>query len=140
MTGVASKTDHKLIAVCFLLALACLVAAVYELQILLPLVNRGSHADAQVVAVERGVKGTRKAVYRFVTAGGEEVVTPDWLDMYLIRFKAGERVVVFYDPSDPTLVTADLGQWVWQGPAIFLSGAVLLVALGLVLPRMKKNR
>jgi len=126
-------------AVCFLLALACLVAAIYELQLLLPLVDRGSRADAEVVAVERGVKGTKKAVYRFVTTGGEDLVTPDRLDMYLVRLHTGERVAVFYDPSDPTLVTADLGLWGWQGPAIFLSGAVFLVALGLVLPWMKKN-
>ena len=139
MTGVASKTDRGMVVVCFLLALACLVAGVYELQLLLPLVNRGSRADAEVVAVERGVKGTRKAVYRFVATGGKEVVTPDRQDMYLVRLHTGGRVAVLYDPSDPTLVTADLGLWVWQGPAIFLSGAVFLVALGLLLPRMKKK-
>jgi hypothetical protein len=125
-----------LLAVCSVLALTCLVASMYLLQMLLPLVNEGRRADAVVVAVDLGVKGTRKAVFRFVTDMGDEVVATDTQDMYFVRLHTGEQVGIIYDPADPTLVTADLGLWVWQGPMIFCTGAIVLVTLGLVLPRM----
>ena len=136
---VMKKTDRGFLVVCSILALACLVAAIYSLQNLTPLINEGRRADAVVVAVDLGVKGTRKAVFRFVTDMGDEVVATDTQDMYFVRLHTGEQVGVIYDPVDPTLVTADLGLWVWQGPAIFLFGFVFLMALGLLVPRMKKR-
>lgn len=133
------KADRWGLVACYLLALACLVAAVYNLQMLVPLLNNGRHADAVVVAVDRGVKGAMNAVFQFVTETGTEVVAQDRLDMYFVRMETGEQVTVIYDPSDPTVVTADLGVWVWQGPAVFLLGFILLVFLGWLLPQMKKN-
>ncbi len=90
--------------------------------------------EGEVVTIQVGVKGGKRAVLQFVTDVGETVASRDLLEMMLIRFSKGDRVTVMYDPSDTATATIDLGLWTWQQPACFFLGFVVLAVLGRVLP------
>jgi hypothetical protein len=92
-----------------------------------------------VVDVEAGVKGNKRAVLRFVTDTGDTVVSRDQFDMLLFRFEQGDSVTVLYDPSDTHSATIDLGQWLWLQPAVFIFGFFFLIALGILLSRIRRR-
>jgi hypothetical protein len=115
------------------LAFACLIAAIYHIKLLFPLLKHGIRTDAVVTGIDIGAKGSKKAIYRYQAKTGAEINSRDIFQMYVIRLHKGDRVTVIYDPDDATVVTADLGIWVWQGSAIFLFGFVFFTALGIVI-------
>jgi hypothetical protein len=137
-----TNTDRKstlwgMIA-CYVLALACLAGGVYQAVVLLSLINNGRSAQALVVDADVGVKGNKRAVLRFVTDTGDTVVSRDQFDMLLFRFEKGDSVTVLYDPLDTRSVTVDLGLWLWLQPAVFIFGFVFLIALGILLSRLRR--
>jgi hypothetical protein len=134
------KTGRWGIIACYILALVCLSAAIYQVKLLLPLLKGGRRAEALVIGIDVGVKGGKKAIFQFFTETGRDVTSRDMFDMYIIRLHKGEHVTVVYDPSDTKIVTADLGLWTWQGPAIFFFGFAFLAALGISLQRLKLRR
>ncbi|HKK15579.1 MAG TPA: DUF3592 domain-containing protein [Gammaproteobacteria bacterium] len=124
----------------FVLALASLVAMIYHIQVLLPLLHDGKRAEAIVTGFHRGARNSKWAIYRFETVGGEPVTQRDRFQLYIIRPQKGEQVTVIYNPDDTSLVTADLGIWVWQGPIIFLLGFVILTATGILILQFKPGQ
>ena len=52
------------------------------------------------------------------------------MQLMFAPIELGDTVTVLYDPADPSVVAADLGRWLWRGPAIFFSGSVLFMGLG----------
>lgn len=133
-------SDRIGVLACYLLALLCLAGGGHRTRQLSSLVSDGRTAAAVVDGIHRGVKGLKSAELRFTVEDGTEVRTRDILPMMVFRFQKGETVTVLYDPADPKLVTVDLGIWIWLQPAVFYAGAVLLVVLGLVMPRMNRRR
>jgi len=121
-----------------ILALASLVACIYHTKILLDLNGNGVSAEALVVDIERGARNSKWAVYRFETESMGIHTTRDKFLQYIKRVKKGDVVQVIYDKNNPKLVTADLGPWTWQAPAIFGSAFVLLVLLPLLIWRHSK--
>ncbi len=128
-------SDRIALFACYFLAFTSLFAAVYMTQELLQLLNRGERAEAIVSGIHSGARNTKTAIYQFTTSSGQEISARDRFPMYFIRLHTGDRVTVIYDPSDTGLVTADLGLWVWQGPAIFLFGFIFLSTLGVFIFR-----
>jgi hypothetical protein len=121
------------------LAFLCLAGSLYQSTVLVALVKTGKRADAEVVRIETGVKGGKRAVLQFVTDRGDTAVSRDLFEMMLFRFSKGDRVTVLYDPADTGIATIDLGLWTWQQPVLFFSGFVLLLVLGIMLPRLEKR-
>ncbi len=134
-----NRTTILGVAACFLLGAACLAAAISQARLIHHLVIEGRRAEAMVVGIEKGAKGTRKAVYRFTNDTGETLTLPDAFAFYLVRPHQGDSLTVRYDPSRPRRVTADLGIWTWQGPTIFAGGFILLFALGIILIRTART-
>ena len=133
-------SDRAGIIACYFLAFASLVACIYHTQLLLHLLNKGKQAEAVVVEIKRGAKNSKWAIYQFNTEAGQQVTSRDTFPMYFIRLHKGDHVTVIYDPSDASIVTADLGLWVWQGTIIFLFGFVFLVTLGIFILRFKPQK
>lgn len=134
------KSDRTAFIACYILAITSLVAAIYHVQLLVPLLKDGKRAEAAVVGIERGFRNSKRAVYQFATETGNQVTARDIFQMYIIRLHKGDHVTVVYDPSDSGHVTADLGLWVWQGPAIFLFGFVFLATFGILILRFKPGK
>jgi len=67
------------------------------------------------------------------------VTTRDTFQQYIRGVNRGESVIVIYDRDDIKKVTADLGIWTWQAPAIFLSGFVLLAILAILIWRHRST-
>lgn len=130
-------SDRNAAIAAYSLAFVCLVAATYHIKLLLPLLKHGIRAEAVVTGIDVGAKGTKKAIYRYQTKTGVEIRSRDIFQMYLIRLHKGDRVTVMYDPDDATIVTADIGLWVWQGSAIFLFGFAIFTALGILILTFK---
>ena len=112
-----------------ILAIACLIAAIYHIKILIDLDRNGIRVHASVVGFERGAKNSKSAIYHYVTESGLEVTARDKFLQYLKRVKKGDSLYVIYDRNDVYTVTADLGIWIWQAPAIFLFGFTFLTIL-----------
>jgi hypothetical protein len=123
------------IIACYILAFACLAGGVYQTHRLLHLANKGKRADAVVVGIDVGVKGSKRAVLRFVTDTGRTAESRDLFQIMVFRFNKGDHVTVLYDPSDPGIATIDLGLWTWQQPVFFYFGFVFLGILGLLIAR-----
>lgn len=123
------------IMACFILAFACLAGGIYQTHRLLFLINEGNRADAEVVGIDVGVKGGKRAVLQFVTITGRSAVSRDQFQMMVFRFHKGDHVSVLYDPADPGIVTIDLGLWTWQQAVFFYFGFIFLGMLGLLLTR-----
>ena len=134
-----SKKANDLYAIiaCIVLAVACLAAAIYHVNKLWPLLDHGKRAGAVVIDLHKGARGSKWAIYRFVTDKGDEVTARDLFQMYIIRLDRGDEVTVIYDPVDYNTVTADFGILTWQGPVIFLSGFILLTVLGILIKKYK---
>ncbi len=132
-----SRTTYWGIIACYFLALTCLAIAIHQTSILLTLVREGKLADAEVVGIEAGVKGGKRAVLQFVTDTGSSTVSRDLFQMMVIRFHKGDHVTVLYSPSNAGIATIYLGLWTWQEPAFLFFGFVFLSILGLLLPRFK---
>lgn len=129
------KSSIAGIIACFILAFICLAGGIYQTHRLLLLTDEGKRADAQVVGIDVGVRGGKRAVLQFVTDTGHTAVSRDLFLMLAFRFHKGDHVTVLYSPSDPDLATIDLGLWTWQEPVIFYFGFVFLGILGLLLSR-----
>lgn len=112
------------------LAIVCIVAGTFLLLKILHLTENGLRAEARVAAIERGAKSSKWPVYEFTTAHGLEVRARDITQLMFAPIETGDRVTVLYDPVDPAQVAAELGRWLWRGPAIFFSGAVFFLGLG----------
>jgi hypothetical protein len=125
------------IVACFILAFLCLAGGIYQTRLLLHLTIEGKRADAVVVGIDVGARGSKRAVLQFVTDTGSTAVSRDQFQMLVYRFHKGDHVTAWYDPADPGIVTIDLGLWTWQQPVFFYLGFVLLGILGLLLPRLK---
>ena len=117
----------------FVLAICCLVAAGYHVNLLLPLLKDGVRTEAIVTEIHTGAKGGKWGVYEFETKTGSHVKARDKIQMYIKRLHKGDAITVIYNPSHPDIVTADLGYWIWQGPIIFFLGFILLAVLGLLI-------
>lgn len=133
----ARISDRTAVIACYILAVTSLVAAIYHIQLLLPLLNDGKRAAAVVIGIDVGAKNSKRAVYQFTTETGKQVMARDIFQMYIIRLHKGDHVTVMYDPSDSSRVTADSGLWVWQGPVIFLFGFFFLATFGILILRFK---
>ena len=133
----ARVSDRNAALAAYGLAFVCLVAAIYHIKLLLPLLNYGIRAEAVVTGIAVGARGSKKATYRYQTQTGANVRSRDIFQLYVIRLHKGDRVTVIYASDDVTTVTADLGLWVWQGPAIFLFGFVFFTALGIMILKFK---
>jgi len=125
------------IVACILLAVICLAGGVYQTRLLLHLTNEGKRADAVVVGIDIGARGSKRAVLQFVTDTGSTAVSRDQFQMMVFRFHKNDHVTALYDPADPGIVTIDLGLWTWQQPVFFYLGFIFLGILGLLLPRLK---
>lgn len=97
-------------------------------------------AEAIVVDIHRGAKGSKFAIYQFDTETDQQVTSRDNFQMYFIRLDKGEQVTVIYDPNDTNIITADLGLWNWQSTAIFSLGFVFLAILGVFILRYKPKQ
>jgi Protein of unknown function (DUF3592) len=137
LTGANRRTAFWGIMACYILAFTCLAIAIQQTSLLLTLVREGKLADAEVVGIEVGARGGKRAVLQFVTETGSTVVSRDLFDMMVIRFHKGDHVTVLYRPSDVGIVTIYLGLWTWQEPAFLYFGCVFLSILGLLLSRSK---
>ena len=137
LTGANRRTSFWGIIACYFLALACLAIAIHQTSLLLTLFREGKLADAEVVGIEVGVKGGKRAVLQFVTDAGRTAVSRDLFEMMVIRFHKGDHVTVLYRPSDAAIATIYLGLWTWQEPAFLYFGFVFLSVLGLLLSRSK---
>lgn len=115
------------------LAVACIGAGTFLLLKILHLTENGLRAEARVAAVERGAKNSKWPVYEFTTAEGLEVRGRDITQLMFAPIEPGDTVTILYDPADPSVVTADLGHWLWRGPAIFFTGSVLCMGLGVAI-------
>ena len=101
--------DRAAIIACYVLAFASLAGAIYHTQLLLPLLDNGTRAEAIVVGIDRGAKGSKFAIYQFDTETEQQLTSRDKFQMYFIRLHKGEHVNVIYDPNDKNIITADLG-------------------------------
>ena len=121
------------------LALTSLFAAYYHVKYLQPLLDEGERVTGLVVDIDHGAKGSKWAVYAFHTRDGQSITARDLFQMYFKRLDKGEEIPVLYLPSNPKIVTADLGAWNWQGPAIFLFGFVFLLTAGILILKYRKE-
>lgn len=128
------------IIACYVLAFTSLAAAIYHTQLLLPLLENGKRAEAIVVGIDRGAKGSKRAIYQFDTETDKQVVSRDKFQMYFIRLHKDDHVTVIYNPNDISIITADLGLWNWQGTVIFLFGFVFLASFGVLILRFKPKK
>jgi hypothetical protein len=140
LTKADTKSTLWGVIACYALAIACLAGGVYQSFVLLSLLHNGRTAQAQVVDVDVGAKGNKRAVLRFVTEAGDTAVARDQFDMLLFRFEQGDSVTVLYDPSNTQSATIDLGPWLWLQPAVFMLGLVFIIALGRLLTRLRRRR
>jgi hypothetical protein len=130
-------SDRNAAIAAYLLAFVCLVAAIYHIQLILPLLKHGIRTEAVVTEIAAGARGSKKAIYRYQTQTGADMRSRDIFQLYVIRLHKGDRVTVIYDSDDVTTVTADLGLWVWQGPAIFLFGFAFFTVMGIMILKFK---
>lgn len=128
-------SDRAGFVACVILALACLFAASYHTKQLLPLWNNGARAQATVVDIKRGARGSKWAIYNFITSEGQAITSRDMFQMYLIRPDLRDELTVFYSPDNPQVVTADFGWMTWQGTFIFSGGFLLLAGISLLIFR-----
>jgi len=112
------------------LAIVCIGAGTFLLLKILHLTEIGLRAEARVATIERGAKSSKWPVYEFTTAKGLEVRARDITQLMFAPIEMGDRVTVLYDPADPSQVAAELGRWLWRGPAIFFTGSVFCLGLG----------
>jgi hypothetical protein len=130
------RRDHRLGTLrAAILGVACLAAAIYHVSVLVPLLGSGESAPARVTGVHRGARNSKWAEYEFITSAGQTVQARDAIQMYIRRPEPGDRVVVIYDPANPSVVTADLGVWVWQGAIVFFGGFIILFMLLIAIVR-----
>lgn len=134
------KTDRLAVIAAFILAIACLIASIYQIKLLLPLLNDGKKAEAIVIDIRTGAKDSKTAIYQFKTETGTLVTSQDIFQMYFTRFHKGEHISVIYDPANPETVTADPGFWIWQGPVIFIFGFILFSTLGIFIVFYMRKR
>lgn len=130
-------SDRLGIIACYIMAFTSLGAAFYHLHILLPLLYEGKRTEAIVVDIKRGAKNSKWAIYQYQTETGKQLTSRDQIQMYIIQLHKGDHLNVIYDPENPETITADLGLWTWQAPAIFLSGFLFLVTLGVLIHKNK---
>ena len=83
----AKKSDLAAIIACYVLAFTSLAGAIYHTQLLLPLLDNGKRAEAIVVAIERGAKSSKFAIYQFDTETEQQVTSRDKFQMYFIRLQ-----------------------------------------------------
>ena len=134
-----SRTSDRTAAIAsFFLAIVCVFAAGYHVKLLLPLLKQGVRAEAVVTGIKVGARGSKTAIYRFQTPSGKEIKSRDIFQMYLIRFHKGDHLKVIYDPSETSIVTADLGLWIWQGAVIFIFGVALFSILGFLILKYRR--
>lgn len=133
-------SDRAAIIACYVLAFTSLAGAIYHTQLLLPLLDHGKRAEAVVVAIDKGAKGSKFAIYQFDTDTDQQITSRDMFQMYFIRLHKGEHITAIYDPNNQRMVTADLGLWNWQGTAIFLFGFVFLASFGVLILRYKPKK
>ena len=67
------KKNRWGIIACGILAILCLAGSIDTTSKLLRLVKEGKTADAQVVGIDVGVKGSKRAVLQFMTDTGRTV-------------------------------------------------------------------
>ena len=127
------RSDRLGIIACYIMAFASLWAALHQLHILLPLLDEGKRTEAIVVDIKRGAKNSKWAIYQYQAETGKQITSRDQFQMYIIRQHKGDNLIVIYDPENPETVTADLGLWTWQAPAIFLFGFLFLATLGILI-------
>ena len=133
------RNRHIGIAGCFLFALLSLGFAVHETRTLLHLLEVGRYADAVVVDIDVGAKGSKRAVFEFTTESGESVTARDLFQILVIRHHRGDAVVALYDPSDPKMATIDTGRWLWQEPIILYFSAAFMLGLGVLIYRHRAS-
>ena len=66
-----------------ILAIACLVAAVYHTRVLIDLNHRGVKVTATVVDFDRGSRNSKWAVYLYITRSGQETTARDAFQQYV---------------------------------------------------------
>ncbi len=127
--------DRLAIIACLVLATACFIATIYHFKIVFSLKQHGLKAEAVVIDIETGSRNSKWAIYQFVTQTGQEVIARDTFQQYIKEIKKEMPVIVLYDPMDPATVTADLGNWIWQGAIIFFSAFIFLIVLGILIAK-----
>ena len=140
MADKKERTFHLAVYAGFFLALTSLGIAVHQTRTLTHLLREGKRADAVVVDIDYGYKRGKKAVMEFTTQTGETVTARSLFQMHLIRNHRGDEVTVLYDPSDPKIVTIDLGIWNWQDPAFLYFGFVFLAVLSFAMLVFKAKK
>ena len=135
-----NRNDRIGLAATAILAIACVGAGVFLLLKILHLTENGLRAEARVAAIERGAKNSKWPVYEFTTATGLEVRARDITQRMFAPIEPGDTVTVLYDPAKPSLVAADLGLWLWRGPAIFFIGSVFCAGLGTAIGTYSRRR
>lgn len=124
---------------CYVLAFACLFASIYHTKQLLNLYNEGLRAEAVVVGIKVGAKGSKTAIYEFNHETRGQVRAKDIFQMYFYRHQTGDEVTVIYNPLNKNKITADIGLWNWQGTVIFGLGFIFLIVLGILILRFSKK-
>jgi hypothetical protein len=122
-----------------ILSTACLAAATFHINVILDLKHHGVRVNARVVDISRGARNSSWAVYQYAIANGQHTTARDKFQQYIKRVHKGETVWVIYHRNDVETVTADLGIWIWQAPAIFLSGFLLLAVLAFFIWRKRST-
>jgi hypothetical protein len=126
-------------AAALIIAITSLAAAIYHVYVVLDLKQNGSTVDARVIDIERGARNSKWAVYDYTTEGGQQTVARDIFQQYIKRVRKGQDVRVIYLDREVKTVTADLGVWIWQAPAIFFCGFFILAVIAFFIWRARST-
>lgn len=127
------------LAAAIILSLACLIAAAYHIQVIQDLKHHGLSTEAVVVDFKHGARNSSWAIYRYTLRDGRVIVAKDMFQQYIKQVDLNQTVAVLYHPEDVERVTADLGSWIWQAPAIFLTGFIVLLILAICIWRYRSR-
>lgn len=128
------------LAACWLLAVIFLSTALCQTYQIKRLLTEGQQTTAHVIGIDKGVKGLKYAVLNYQSYGGADITANDKFPMMFIRHKVNDQVNVIYHSKQNNWVTIDLGLWTWQQPAMFYLGFIILVVLGIVIPRTENKK
>jgi len=95
----------------------------------------GEIAQATVIDIKTSAKNSKWAIYKFVALEGEMIQARDIFQMYYIRPDKGDSLKMIYDVTKPQRLTADLGNWTWQGIIILGAGSLLFLFITIVILR-----
>ena len=135
------KNSSKVgIIACWILALIFLTAAIWGTWQIQRLLNEGVRTHGIVTGIDRGVKGSKYAILTFRNISGAEITAADMFPMIFRQYAVNDQVSVIHHAKQNSSVTIDDGIWIWQFPAMFYLGFIILAILGIIIPRMERDQ